>query len=152
LEIVSDKKIIENQANFSIVALNAIEKCQIIAKEGKFRIAQAHANAWKKLLKRGTENLSNLEAYNGYKLFKENMNSFNNNLLAMQKKQIEKGNVKAKIQANYEYVYNVYDMEDAEFNTTSPADTSLRNRKRKKDLRVKLNNVKEKEDIHKMDG
>ena len=49
LSICSDKKNIEKQASVSIMAANAIQKCQQIARDYNFREAQCLSNAWEKL-------------------------------------------------------------------------------------------------------
>ena len=89
LEISSDKQEIEKQANYNIMSVNAIQKSSQLAKEGDYRGAQVKANAWKKVLKRGTEN-NNEEANEGYKMFKNNFNDLNNNLLELQDHEIKK--------------------------------------------------------------
>ncbi len=83
LEISSDKKEIEKQANYNILSVNAIQKSSQLARDGDFRGAQAHASAWKSVLKKGNKE--------DYHVFKDNFTGLNNNLLEIQSKEVDRG-------------------------------------------------------------
>ena len=73
-ELCTEKAKIQEQADFNIFSVNAIQQCSKQAKKGDYRHAQSNAMAYKKVMKKNME-FDNYNAKNA----KENLIMFNNN-------------------------------------------------------------------------
>jgi hypothetical protein len=107
-KISSEKDEIQKNANYDIISTNAIKKTSELAEEGRYREAQSQALAWKKMLKKTTEQSQN--AYANYELFSNNMNSFNNNIQALQYNQLKEESLPTKYNKNDNISQQIHSM------------------------------------------
>jgi len=77
-KVSSDKEEIAKDAKYQILSVNAMQKSSQLAKEGKFRKAQANAKVWKQMIKSKVG--ESKEAEEGYKMFNRNMRTFNKDI------------------------------------------------------------------------